>query len=129
MGNKYLGDDFSLDMMDTVANFTLFRARRVSPSDIPSDVISVVVNDNTAKIISGMLGFDVPTNRTSITLSKDDILFVAQYNGPRLKSGATELPKGASISFMEITFKPEGCGTCHGVDCNMCGMYTWSHGS
>ena len=124
----YLGNAFSLNMIP-VENFTLIRARKVTPADVPQSAISVIGHADTAKIVSGILNYEVPANRVNVTLESGDVLYVAQYKGPRLPEGATQLPEGATLEFIEITFIPEGCKGCPGVDCNLCGTICWTHGN
>lgn len=123
---KYISNAFSINMMD-IRNFSLLRIKNIQSSDIPRRVKSVVGHQDTAKLISKILGFEVPFNRTSLTLKEQDVLYVAQYKGPRLPEGATELPEGATIEFLEITFCPGCCG-CPGDQCYVCSMMDWLHG-
>lgn len=125
---KYIGNAFSFNMM-AIDDFSLIRVKKVSPSDIPHDVESVIGHPDTATVVSNILGFETPFNRANLVLNSDDVLFVAQYKGPRLPEGATQLPDGATLEFLEIRFKPEGCKGCPGVDCNMCTMLSWTHGA
>jgi len=60
---------------------------------------SVVGHADTATILGGILGMDVPPNRVSIKLAPGDSLVVGQYIGPRLPEGAKELPEGAKIEW------------------------------
>lgn len=41
-------------------------------------------------------------SRISVELKKDDLVYVAQYTGPRLSEGATELPPDAEIRWWRI---------------------------
>lgn len=125
---KYISNAFSLNMV-TFNNLSLLRIKKVSAFDIPKDVKSVIGHPDTATLVSNLLGFECPYNRVSLTLNSIDVLYVAQYKGPRLPEGATELPAGATIDFLEVTMRPEGCAGCPGVDCNLCGMITWTHGN
>lgn len=125
---KYISNAFSLNMM-TVDDFSLVRIKKVSASEIPADVKSVIGHPDTASVVSNILGFETPYNRVSLTLESDDVLYVAQYKGPRLPEGATELPEGATLEFLEVSLKPNGCSGCPGVDCNLCGMTSWAHGN
>ena len=103
---RYLGNAFSLNM---VAAEDLPRVRFVSCT---LEEIKVWVNDydwvscvghaDTANIISGLLEKSVPQNRTSVTLGLDDCMIVAQYKGPRLEEGATELPEDAEIQWIYV---------------------------
>lgn len=124
----YISNAFSMNMV-SVEDFTLIRARKVTPADVPQNAISAIGHADTARIVSGILGYEVPANRMNVSLEEGDVLFVAQYKGPRLPEGATTLPEGASIEFLEITFQPEGCKGCPAVDCNLCGMTSWAHGN
>ena len=124
---KYLTNALSLNMF-RIEDFTLIRVKQVSPANIPKDVMSVIGHKDTASVVSNIIGFEVPFNRVSLQLEKGDVLYVAQYSGPRLPEGATQLPEGAIITFLEVTLKPKGCGNCGAVDCNTCGMMCWFHG-
>lgn len=125
---KYISNAFSFNMM-SIEDFSLIRVKKVSPSDIPHDVESVIGHPDTATVVSNILGFETPFNRANLVLDGDDVLYVAQYKGPRLPEGATKLPEGASLDFLEVTMKPKGCAGCPGVDCNMCTMLSWTHGA
>ena len=105
---KYLSNAFSLNMIPEY-DYSLIRIRKVSPSDIPDGVISVIGHKDTATVVSGILGFETPFNRVNLVLDSDDILYVAQYKGPRLPEGATQLPEGATIEFQEIILLPGWC--------------------
>jgi len=65
-------------------------------------VISYVGHPDTAFIISEELGIVVPVNREKYLLKSDDVVIVAQYDGPRLPEGAKTLPEGAKISYWKI---------------------------
>ena len=76
--------------------------KAVRPESIPSDIYSVVGHADTARVIGSILGQDVPVNRETYKVSPGDVLYVAQYIGPRLQEGATQLPEGAEIRFYKI---------------------------
>ena len=108
------------------------RVRKITPDEIPTDVESAIGHQDTAKVVSSMLGFEVKPNRVSIKMSESDVLYVAQYTGPRLPEGATTLPEGASLEFFEVTFYKEGCRGCHGYDtgtCQNCVFSFWLSGA
>ncbi len=115
----YLGNAFSLNMVFS-ESFTL-RARKVTPADIPVEAISAIGHADTARVVSGILGREIPANRVNVALKEGDILYVAQYKGPRLEEGATKLPEGATLEFMEVTLRPNGCENCPA-------MQNWTHG-
>jgi len=64
---------------------------------------SVVGHADVAAVIAKALGCPgmIDVNRVSIVLEKDDVLFVAQYIGPRLPEGAKVLPEGATIRWFK----------------------------
>ena len=124
----YLSNSFSLNMIN-VEDFTMIRVRRINFSDVPKkNIISIVGHQDTARIVSEILGCEVPVNRVSISIEEGDYLYIAQYKGPRLPEGATQLPEGATIEFFEVTLR-RGCEGCSSVDCNHCGFMDWSHGA
>ena len=65
-------------------------------------LVSAVGHADTAAVLSTLLSFDVACNRANVTLDRDHSLVVAQYRGPRLPEGATELPAGATIEFWQV---------------------------
>jgi hypothetical protein len=84
---------------------------------IPGDVARVcligalesyVGHADTAIILSGILGMEVPFNRANATIQQGETVVVAQYRGPRLPEGATQLPAGAEMNFLLVTVKEEG---------------------
>ena len=53
-------------------------------------------------LISRALGMPVGESRRSIALAPDERAIVAQYIGPRLPQGSTELPPEAKLTFKLI---------------------------
>lgn len=111
---------FSLGMLPMEAMMNIIRVRKITTDEIPTDVESAIGHQETAKVVSSMLGFEVKPNRVSIRMSESDVLYVAQYTGPRLPEGATTLPEGASLEFFEVTFRKEGCRGCQGYNSGTC---------
>ena len=66
---------------------------------------SSVGHGDMAGLLSKMTGVEVPMNRCNDKLEVGDVLLVAQYTGPRLPEGATQLPEGASIVFLKCEIK------------------------
>jgi|ADurb_H2B_01_Slu_FD_contig_21_209177_length_564_multi_7_in_0_out_0_1 hypothetical protein len=67
---------------------------------------SAVGHADTAVLIGKELGLNVAMNRTTVKLGsacgfkgQSEYALVAQYNGPRLPEGTTELPPGASFNW------------------------------
>jgi len=107
----YLGNSFSLSMLDNedVHEGSYLHVQEVSPQVISTwltryEWISCIGHTDTAGLVSGILGIEIPTNRVSVKLTHEDFLFVAQYVGPRLPEGSTTLPEGASIKFIKVCF-------------------------
>ncbi len=97
-----LANAFSFNMVpESLESFTV-SARKIAPIDVPADAKSVIGHQDTARIVGAMLGREVPYNRESVTLSPGQVFYVAQYRGPRLPAGATELPAGATITFYRV---------------------------
>ena len=105
MAKIYLGNAFSLQMLDTsVTNIV-----NVIPASVGeiagSDFMSVIGHADTAAVVSNILKRDVPANRASVRLEKGDVLYVAQVTGGRLPEGATTLPEGFSLAFLKVTIQ------------------------
>ena len=67
------------------------------------DVVSAIGHADTATLVSQQIGHTVKSDRISVKLTSDDLLFVSQYIGPRLAEGATVLPEGAEIRYFAVT--------------------------
>ena len=98
----YLGNAFSMNMVPR----SLLQAVRFQPigepdtwSDLWVFAHSIVGHPDTARLLG------VECNRQSVMLGPDDDLIVAQYIGPRLPEGATELPEGARIAWVRVYFQ------------------------
>lgn len=108
----FIGNAFSLQMIDDTSVIT---TRRLSQDDVKKLInkfgfISCIGHQDTANIISNLLGIDIPMNRVSIKLeSDDDILIVAQVVGGRLPEGATTLPDNITIKFLEVRLSNKSC--------------------
>lgn len=96
----YIANAFSLQMTSTFpATFTVVE---VDPKDIPVDIQSAIGHTDTAAVVSGILGIDLPAARVNVALSSGDTLFVAQVVGGRLPEGTTTLPAGVSLKFLRV---------------------------
>ena len=104
-GRTYIGNAFSLSMIEP--------DRRVHISkmyDLPyriQEVIvygakSVVGHETTAAMFSRIVGMNIPMCRETVVLEPGDRLIVGQYSGPRLPEGATELPPGANVQWLDV---------------------------
>jgi len=100
-----LSNAFSLQMLDLqgtssvqVTPLTLDEVRQI----LKKGFISAVGHQDTATVLSDMLGLDVPCNRINVHLTPDDVLVVAQLVGGRLPEGSTKLPDGFSFQFVKV---------------------------
>lgn len=105
MAKVFLGNAFSLQMLDTSVS-NIVNIVPVTIGEIAgSDFVSVIGHADTANVVSNILKRDVPANRISVRLEKGDILYVAQVTGGRLPEGATTLPEGFSLAFLKVTIQ------------------------
>jgi hypothetical protein len=97
----YLCNAFSIQMIhDFPADV---RIKKISAEEVKTaDFDSAVSHQDTANVLSNILGMNVPMNRINVHLNRGDTLIVAQIMGCRLPEGATTLPEGVNIEFFEI---------------------------
>ena len=100
---KFLVNAFSIQMIQGMSNPVLIKFEEIKAKDIPRDVISAVGHADTAAVLSDILGFEIPMNRTSVFLDEFTELFVAQLVGGRLSEGSTSLPEGFRFRFFRVT--------------------------
>ena len=111
----YLTNAFSINMLpptDTGQEKTVYflkispaRAKSlVAQSDCVGEFVSAIGHADMARVVGEMIGRPgLEVNRIGATFNPGvDVLVVAQYRGPRLPEGATELPEGATIEFWEV---------------------------
>lgn len=102
---RYLANSFSLNMIKGRGLFqsepiTLEAARRLLGD---KEIINAIGHPETDAVVRETLGEFLPAGqRISLVLQPGDELIVAQYRGPRLPEGATELPLGAIIEFILV---------------------------
>lgn len=66
-------------------------------------VDSFIGHADTATVVGGLLGMEVPAQRRFGTLVPNETAIVAQVIGGRLPEGCTTLPDGFSIQFFQVT--------------------------
>ncbi len=100
-----LGNAFSLQMLDLqrpsnveVEPLTLDEVKSL----LKEGFVSAVGHQDTAAVLSDMLGLDVPCDRINVRLTPDDVLVVAQITGGRLPEGTTSLPLGFALKFVKV---------------------------
>ncbi len=97
---KYLTNAFSIQMLPGP---TTVRFEEIDTTEVPTNVISAIGHADTAAVLSDILGFEIPMNRTFVTLEEDTEVYVAQLIGGRLPEGATTLPEGYGFRFYRVT--------------------------
>ena len=97
---KYLVNAFSIQMLPGP---TTVRFEEIDVTEVPTNVISAIGHADTAAVLSDILGFEIPMNRTFVTLEEDTEVYVAQLIGGRLPEGATTLPEGYGFRFYRVT--------------------------
>ena len=104
----FLGNAFSLQMLDLTKEHEM-RVTPLSKQEADSfllynEFISCIGHADTAAVLDNMLETHVECNRVNVKLTEDDVLIVAQLTGGRLPEGATTLPEGFDIVFLEVSF-------------------------
>ena len=103
MKNIYLGNAFSLQMLDLTKAASVDIVPVTMEEVAESGFESVVGHQDTANVLTTLLGVEVPMQRKSVRLEDGDVLYVAQVTGGRLPEGATTLPEGFELAFVKVT--------------------------
>lgn len=99
----FLSNAFSLNMLEARALKLEIRPLSLAEArSLCQQAQSFIGHEPTRVILEQMLGVPIAFNRGSLSLSDADTLVVAQYRGPRLSEGATTLPEGAEIGFLQV---------------------------
>lgn len=105
----YLSNAFSFNMLPedfegsiNTRNIELENMKQIMQYINPEVFKSVVGHADTANVLSDVLGHKIECNRETLKMGLNDVLYVAQYIGPRLAEGTTTLPEGAKITFKGI---------------------------
>lgn len=106
MRNIYLSNAFSIQMIrlnkETSVKFKEISLNEVKEFLKENKFVSAIGHQDTANILTEILGIPVKQNRVSINLNKDDVLYVAQLTGGRLPEGTTSLPEGFEFKFIKV---------------------------
>jgi hypothetical protein len=103
----YVVNSFSLNMLpESVGEATIeiikigpVEARKIASVE---SVESAIGHETTARLVSKELGIELPAQRKNVVIRPGEGVLVAQYRGPRLPEGATELPEGATIEWYVV---------------------------
>lgn len=115
---KYISNAFSLNML-AVADGNEVIIKEISLSNAQTELLefkekvtgvykrelaySAIGHADICKIINNLIKTQYKVNRATIGLQHGDVLIVAQYSGPRLPEGTTQLPDGANIRWFKIS--------------------------
>jgi len=100
----FLLNAFSLNMLATLeATVTVREVDVMWVKAHEGALESAVGHAETAAVFSSALGFHIPPNRATVSLSPGERAIVGQYVGPRLPEGCTVLPDGAMIRWCLVT--------------------------
>lgn len=102
---NYLTNAFSLQMLDLEKVNTIVTTPLTEEEVkkiLSKGFVSAVGHQDTAGVLTTLLGVDIPFNRINVTLTPGDSLVVAQLIGGRLPEGSTTLPEGFSFKFLKV---------------------------
>ena len=98
---------FSIQMISSLneasvsfKKITIEQAKNLLKNSNPE---SYVGHTDTARVISSILGMEIPAQRRFGTLMPGEVAIVAQVVGGRLPEGCTTIPEGMAIQFFQIT--------------------------
>jgi hypothetical protein len=110
----YLTDEFSPDNLLTPYVVSNARFRTVSFDEIPiANVFTLIRHVAISNALSKLLGYEVayiPRDGSPKPLyGQGVIVYLVQYHGPCYNPNSKELPEGAFLDYVEISF--QGCCT------------------
>ena len=111
--HAYLANALSLNMTDPDDESVSFTRTRLTPKKVADylkkstfHVFNRIGHPDTAAVVASQLaeyGYMAPeAKREDVTLKQGDVVYVAQYSGPRLPQGATHLPEGARVIWYRV---------------------------
>jgi len=100
----YLTNAFSINMLSREGHNLALRPVTVEGARnlLRSEFVCAIGHDDTARVVGNILKRNIQPQRLTVELSPENSLLVAQYRGPRLAEGATELPEGATLEFWQV---------------------------
>lgn len=101
----FIANAFSAQMIAGINNGVSMdvRFQPASTEDIAGITASAVGHQDTANVLSKILGREVAVNRVDVKLDDGDSIIIAQVVGGRLPEGCTVLPEGVRIVFLKAT--------------------------
>jgi len=103
----YIVNAFSLQMLPPETGRGLLTVERIDSEEASHlltcrEWASAIGHADLAALVSADLEADIKASRQSVTLDHCTELLVAQYRGPRLPEGTTQLPEGATIEYWRV---------------------------
>ena len=103
---RWLASSFSLNMLPDSLGKASVRISEIRLEDVGALAMqSCVGHEDTAAVLSELLGQAVEANRQTVVLAPGDEVIVAQLVGPRLPAGAVTLPEGARFRWFHCTLE------------------------
>ena len=105
----YLSNAFSIQMLPVVPETgAIVKVEQVTPEEVSNELkshefVNAVGHEDTAAVVSNMIGINISKSRVDVFIQPEDVLYVAQVLGGRLPEGATQLPAGMEIKFYKVT--------------------------
>ncbi|MGB4239029.1 MAG: DUF1874 domain-containing protein [Candidatus Hydrothermia bacterium] len=103
-----LANAFSLNMLNTDIRIHVLVTKRISKEEakelLKEGFENYIGHKDIANVVSNELGIAVEMNekRPNLVLNPVDLVIGAQYIGPRLPEGATQLPENAKIDYFTV---------------------------
>lgn len=103
-----LANAFSLNMLNTEVETHVLVTKRISKEEakelLKEGFENYIGHKDIANVVSNELGLPVEMNekRPNLLLNPEDVVVIAQYIGPRLPEGATQLPENARIEYFTV---------------------------
>lgn len=99
-----IANAFSIQMLASMEDSIGVGFRKLTPKQVNAmmdgaGVESYIGDDDTAAVVSDLIGVEVPCNRGFLKLHSGESIIVAQITGGRLPEGATTLPDGFNMDF------------------------------
>ena len=118
-----LANAFSLNMLNTEVETHVLVTKRISKEEakelLKEGFENYIGHKDIANVVSNELGLPVEMNekRPNLLLNPEDVVVIAQYIGPRLPEGATQLPENAKIDYFTVqSHRQRACS----VSCTTC---------
>lgn len=94
----YIGNVFTFGFL---ANKNVdIKSRQITWKEFDQALQGEFVNYMGHEDVARMVGLE--QNRISISVKSGDVIYLAQYDGPRLEEGATVLPQGATLVPLKV---------------------------